>query len=100
MSINDNLLKLMKCCLDEDEHIALDPVLVIECQNNACKRCIIDSKEENIYCYGCKNNHEKTNLLIAPSNKFVEEFIKCFSNDLFACVDEKLKASFESLKSK
>ena len=99
MPIDENLLKRIKCCLSKDEHIALDPVLVIECQNTACKQCVVDSKDENIYCYGCKNKHEKTSLLKAPDNKFVKESIKCSLNDLFEHVDEKLKDSFENLKS-
>ena len=99
MPIDENLLKRIKCCLSKDEHIALDPVLVIECQNTACKQCIVDSKYEYIHCYGCKNKHEKTSLLKAPANKFAEESIKCSLNDLFEHVDEKLKDSFENLKS-
>ena len=77
MPINESLLKRIKCCLNKDEHIALDPVLVIEFQNTACKQCIVDSKDENIYCYGCKNKHEKNSLLKVQANKFVEEAIKC-----------------------
>ena len=99
MPINESLLKRIKCCLTKDEHISLDPVLVIECQNTACKQCIVDSKYEYIHCYGCKNKHEKTSLLKAPANKFVEESIKCSLNDLFEHIDEKLKDSFENLKS-
>ena len=47
MPINESLLKRIKCCLSKDEHITLDPVLVIECQNTVCKQCIFDSKDEN-----------------------------------------------------
>ena len=99
MPITESLLKRIKCCLNKDEHLAVDPVLVSECQNTACKQCIVDSKDENIYCYGCKNKHEKTSLLKAPAHKFVEESIKSSLNDLFEYVDEKLKDSFENLKS-
>ena len=99
MAINESLLERIKCCLSKDEHIALDPVQVIECQNTACKQCIDDLQDVNIYCYGCKNKHGKRSLLKAPDNKFVEEFIKCSLNDLFKYVDEKLKISFENLKS-
>jgi hypothetical protein len=67
MSINQSLLKRINCCIAKDEHIVLDPVLVSECQSSACKQCILDTKEENIYCYGCNNEHEKTKLLNAPT---------------------------------
>jgi acetate kinase len=101
MPIDESLINSIKCCLHEDQHIVLDPVLVIECQSSACKQCILDSKEKNIYCFVCKNKHEKKKLLNAPStNKFVERFIKCSLNDLFEYVDEKLKESFKSLTSK
>ena len=76
MPIDENLLKTLKCCISKDDHIVLDPVLVIECQSSACKQCILDSKEENVYCYECKNKHEKTKRMNAPANKFVENFIK------------------------
>ena len=71
MPINESLLKIIKCCLSKDEHIALDPVCVIEFQNTACKQCIVDSTDENIYCYRCKNKHKKTRLLKAPANKLL-----------------------------
>jgi hypothetical protein len=100
MPIDESLFKSVKCCFNEDEHIVLDPVLVIECQSSACKQCILDSKEENIYCFGCKNKHEKTSLLNAPMNKFVENFIKSSVNELFDYVEEKLKDSLKILASK
>ena len=99
MPIHESLLETIKCCVTKDEHIVLDPVLVIECQSYACKQCILDSKEEMIYCYRCKNKHEKTKLMNAPANKFAE-IIKSSLNELFEYVDEKLKNSFESLTSK
>ena len=99
MPIQESLLKTIKCCITKDEHIVLDPLLVNECQNYACKQCILDSKEENIYCYECKNKHEKTKFLNAPANIFAE-IIKSSLNELFEYVDEKLKNSFESLTSK
>ena len=99
MPIHESLLKRIKCCITKDEHIVLDPILVIECQSAACKQCIIDCKDENIYCYGCENKHEKRSLLKAPVNKLVEEFIKCSVIDLSEYVDEKLKDSSENLKS-
>ena len=94
MPIHESLFKTIKCCVTKDEHISLDPVLVIECQSAACKQCVLDFREEMIYCYECKNKHEKTKLLNAPANKFVENYIKCSLNDLFEYVDEKLKDSF------
>ena len=100
MPITESLLKRIKCCLSKGEHVSLDLVIVVECQNTAFKKCIVGSKYEYIDCYGCKNKHEKTSLLKAPDNKFVEEeSIKCSLNDLFEYVDEKLKDSFENLKS-
>ena len=59
MPVNESLLKIIKCCLNKNEHIAIDPVFLTECQNTACKQCIVDSQDANIYCYGCKNIHEK-----------------------------------------
>ena len=100
MSINETLLKIVNCCFTKDEHILLDPVLVPECQSSACKQCILDSKEEYIYCYGCNNEHEKTKLLNATTNKVVEDSIQSSLDDLFEHVDDKLKDSFESLSSK
>ena len=72
--------------MSHDGHIVLDPVLVIECQSAACKQCILDSKEEMIYCYECKNNHKKTMLMNAPENKLVENFIKSSLTELFEYV--------------
>ena len=46
MPIDKTLLNSLKCCFSKDEHIALDPVLVIECQSSACKQCFLNFKEE------------------------------------------------------
>ena len=100
MPIDESLLKTLKCCISKDEHIVLDPVLVTECNSSACKQCILDSKVENVYCYGCKSKHEKTKLLNAPANIFVENLIKNSSNELFEYVDEKLNDSFKNQNSK
>ena len=100
MPIHEILLKSIKCCITKDEHIVVDPKLVTECQNSACKQCILDSKEENIYCYACKNKHDKTKLIDAPANKFTADLVKSLLNELFEYVDEKLKESFDSLTSK
>ena len=102
MPIKEALLKSIKCCLNKDDHIVLDPVM-IGCQKGqgvACKKCIIDCKDKNIYCNRCHNYHEKANLLNATPFEFVETFIENSLNDLFEYVDEKLKDSFNNLKSK
>ena len=100
MSTNESLFKKSKCCITKDEHIVIDSVLVTECKNAACKQCIIDSKYQRIYCYGCKSYHEKIKLLNAPVIKYVENSIKISLHDLFEYVDEKLKDSFKCLNGK
>ena len=98
MPIVKTLLNSLKCCFSKDEHSALDPVLVIEFKSSPCKQSITNSEEEKIY--ECNNEHKKTELLKAPTNKFDEYSIKSSLNELFECIDEKSNDSFERLTSK
>ncbi len=91
MPIHEELLKKIKCCFHKDGHIAVDPVLVLPCQSSACKKCIVDSKEQNLNCINCNQEHTKTSVLNAPINQFAEAIIKCSLNDLFEYIDAKIE---------
>jgi hypothetical protein len=91
MPIHEELLKKIKCCFHKDGHIAVDPVLVLPCQSSACKKCIVDSKEQNLNCINCNQKHEKTSLLNAPINQLAETMLKLSLNDLFEYIDAKIE---------
>ncbi len=39
MSLNTDILRELKCCLNSDGHIVCKPVL-LKCSGNACKNCV------------------------------------------------------------
>jgi hypothetical protein len=82
MTIPETLLKQMRCCLYDDEHIVHEPIVLI-CGFNACKKCINCSTVTTIKCFGCSGFHELKDLLNAANNKFVESYSQSFLTDLF-----------------
>jgi hypothetical protein len=81
MPIPKIILNQLKCCLFDDGHIVYEPI-ILRCGANACKKCIIDSYDTTLKCFGCKNNHEKIDFLNKPINKLVNSVIEVYSNDI------------------
>ena len=96
MPIPKSLLDQMKCCFLNDGHIAIEPI-TISCGANACKKCVIDSKEEVMKCFSCKENHKKSDLINLPISKLAESMVKTFLNDLFEYVETILEKCSLSL---
>jgi hypothetical protein len=42
MPIPEAILNQMKCCLFNDVHIAIEPILV-SCGSSVCKKCVVGS---------------------------------------------------------
>jgi hypothetical protein len=89
MPITEAILNQLKCCFSNDGHIAIEPILV-SCGDNACKKCAVDSKEEAIKCFGCNENHKKSDLIKGPINKVAVSMVQTFLNDLFDYVETTL----------
>ncbi len=58
MPLSENLLNKLKCSFHNNGHIAFEPIL-LKCENYGCRQCVIDSNDENIYCFNCKEVHKK-----------------------------------------
>jgi hypothetical protein len=97
MPLPETLLNQMKCCLENDGHIAIEPI-VLKCGKNACKKCIVDSKEEIVKCYGCNGQHGKKEVVDQKISSLGETLLHTFLNDLLDYVDQKLEKSAEALK--
>ena len=77
MPLPGALLNQIKCCLSNDGHILIEPV-VLKCTGSACKECISDSEEEVIYCYACNGKHQKNDLLNATVNTVAKILVENF----------------------
>ena len=97
MPIPENILNAIRCCLSDDGHIVIEPV-VLKCGLNACKKCVDDSKLTTIQCFGCGENHEKKDYINAPISNSIMIFIKVYLGDLFEDLKVKLKSTSELLK--
>ena len=95
MPLPETLLHQMYCSLDNDGHIAIEPI-VLKCGKHACRKCVIDSKIELIKCYGCNAQHEKKEVLDQKISSLAETLLLTFLNDLLEYVDQKLKKSSEA----
>jgi hypothetical protein len=89
MSIPETLLAQMKCCLAQDYHVTIEPIL-LKCGANACKDCINSSNNDDMICFSCNDKHEKKSLKNAPINKMAESVVRFFLKDLFEDLDSKI----------
>jgi hypothetical protein len=71
MPIAEEVLNVMRCCLLNDGHIAIEPIL-LSCGAIGCKQCILRSNNEEIDCYSCKGKHRTENFKNTPVIKQVE----------------------------
>jgi hypothetical protein len=97
MPIPEAILNQMKCCLFNDGHIAIEPILV-SCGSSVCKKCVVGSKEEVIKCFSCNENHKKSEIIKGPLNKVAESLVQKFLNDLFEYVETAIKKCSASVK--
>jgi hypothetical protein len=99
MPIAEKVLNGMKCCLFNDGHIAIEPILV-SCGAIGCKQCLLRSNIEEIDCFSCKGKHRTQDLKNIPVIKQVEDLIKSHVSDLFDYVKENLEKTTSSLEGK
>lgn len=98
MPLENDLINELKCCLSNDGHICIDPV-VLKCSGSACNQCISESKSETIECFCCQDKHEKKECLEAPRNKIADKLINSHLNDFLEYTAEKMRQAKESLTS-
>ena len=89
MPLPDYVLKQIKCCLSQDEHIIVEPAK-LKCGGNACKECI---KSYHFKCENCSIKHDKDDFVECKST---ESLIRFVMSDLSQSLDEKL-CSIKSL---
>ena len=97
MSIPEDMLKQMRCCLSDDGHIVHEPI-ALKCGLYACKKCIDNSVVSTLKCLGCNGTHEKNDFINAEISKLVESIIKSFLPDLFQYLNEKMIYTCDLLK--
>jgi hypothetical protein len=90
MLIEKSLLNDLICCLDENEHIINEPLLLL-CGCNACKSCIYESTGSTLKCLKCNIIYEKRALLNSVKNKIAETIISTSLNGLFEYLEKKFK---------
>ena len=97
MTLNEIILNQLKCCLNDDEHIVIEPIL-FKCGGNACKECVKNSYDAEIKCYCCNGKHLKDDLLDSPFNKIADSLVQINLKDLFEYLEMKMKSTVNSLK--
>ena len=97
MPLSKQVLNELECCLHDDGHIVIDPVL-LKCGGNACNSCINNIQSTVVDCKSCKETHEKKYLLECTSNRLASTLVKDYLSDLFQYVDKKVEYLTQSLK--
>ena len=98
MTISKKIMKEITCCLSNDEHVVIEPI-ILECGSNACKKCINEINQFS-QCYRCNKTHEKEKSLKLPFNKLATVVVETFLPDLFKNLEIELKTVTDSLKGK
>ena len=100
MQTSDLILKNMKCCLNDDNHIVQEAVMV-KCGGNACKSCIYNSNKSTIKCFYCNEYHLKAELIKMPCNYIFQKLIENkYFKSLAADLKKELIETFSDLTSK
>ncbi len=99
MPIPEEVLNVMKCCLLNDGHIAIEPIPV-SCGALGCKQCLSRSNIEEIDCYSCKGKHKMQDLNNIPVFTSFEHLVKSYVFDLFEYVQGILDKTASSLEGK
>jgi hypothetical protein len=86
MSIPLNILKILKCCLSNDNHIVSDAVL-LQCGGNACKSCC--SFITPIKCLFCLEEHVHDEV-IYQKNPQIEELLNNYLSELITSLKHQL----------
>ena len=99
MPIEKEILSKFTCCFLNDDHIAIEPILV-SCGAIGCKECIRSSKTEEIECFSCKEKHKTNDLKNMPGVKAMEDMVKLLASDLFEYAKVNLEKVSNLLKGK
>ena len=99
MPISEEVLNQIKCCLFNDGHIAVEPILV-SCGAIGCKQCVLDSNIEEIDCFSCKVKHETDDLKKSPVMRPIENIVKSNVSDLLEYVKINLNQTAKLLEGK
>lgn len=86
-------LKLIECCLSNDNHFAFEPVS-LECGSNCCKKCINELKEAKVQCKHCSKILVKAQLEKLKINETLKARINTVYKEKIAA---KLKERFKLL---
>ena len=100
MPIPESILPLIKCCICNDGHMAIDEPIMLKCGGNACKPCIIKSKDASLKCFKCSGEHQKGELLNSPKNEIVESIVKLYFNDIKTDLNSKIEVKRQMLTGK
>jgi hypothetical protein len=89
MSLNTDILKELKCCLNSDGHIVCKPVL-LKCGGNACKNCVNSFDEIKNNCCYCNSKHSRIDLNNSPDNKIAQLLKEKYLEELFDILESKI----------
>jgi hypothetical protein len=98
MSFSNDLLRSMKCCLNIDNHIVHEPIL-LDCGCNACKKCINDIQGSYAKCLKCNRLHEAAKFQNVPLNFEIEGLIQQkYFKDLIGYLKDNFVKRVDELK--
>jgi hypothetical protein len=89
MSIPEDILKQIKCCISNPHHYVDQPIMLNCCSSNACKTCIKNLSDASFKCI-CGKVNKKGDYIAAATNKAVEMLKAVFILPLLKELDEKL----------
>ena len=96
MAIPEDILKKIKCCINNPQHYVNQPIMMNCCASNACKTCIQNLNEDTFKCI-CGKVNKKVDYINAITNEGIEMLKSVFILPLLKDLDEKLFLAESSL---
>jgi hypothetical protein len=99
MSLTEEILNTIKCCLDAKDHFLKEPLL-LKCSHSACKRCIERKKGHEFTCEfpGCGRKYKMKKVDKLQSNTILSELIETHKNDLLEMIKNEFNKIFLNLR--
>ena len=99
MSLTDDFISSLKCCLDSKDHFLQEP-LILKCNHSACKRCIEKKKGHEFSCdfKGCGKKYKMKKLDRLKPNETVSELLTTHKNELIKVIKSEFNKVFLKLR--
>lgn len=99
LKLDDSFLKQISCCISSDKHFVNNPIL-LQCNGNACKTCILNLNCLEIKCNYCQKFHNLNAIkhIDGLNDGLANSINGKYLNSLFQILKESFQQTFNILE--